>query len=489
MERNDRDYVRDFADFPGRCLLRLHADGLERGATRAWVRTPLVMSTKFPVPMAPVVSNPAMPDSASTGLRHSAIPTRSFPTSGTILSPSTSRISTGPRAATTSGWGFDIYRLALNHTQPEFPSARQLQCRGPLQLQPGSDTAIDGERQWSVSTSAGSQYNAMAAYLLGLVTDGGRLLQVPDEYTTRTGMYSFYIRDQWQATRNLTINYGTRYEYFPLPTRTDRGMERYNFDTNQMLVCGIGNVPKDCGTKVGKVYFSPRLGIAYRANEKTVVRSGFGINWDPWNLARPLRTNYPVLWLRKTSPLLRRSAGRRRCRRVCPWFRCRILGNGIIPVPGNYAVTTTDDQYTRGYILNWNFTIERQLPGKFVGQVGYVANRAVHTPSVLDLNAGQVLGADRAGQPLFAKFGRSAGTSLVEGTRYSTYHSLQAQLNRRFSGGFQLGTAYTWSKVIGMCCEEENNAGPRIKALNYLDLNRTVLNSDRHSQLADQRDL
>ena len=46
-------------------------------------------------------------------------------------------------------WGFDIYRLALNHTQPEFPSARQLQCRWPFQLRTRSYTAIDGERQRS----------------------------------------------------------------------------------------------------------------------------------------------------------------------------------------------------------------------------------------------------------------------------------------------------------------------------------------------------
>ena len=46
-----------------------------------------------------------------------------------------------------------------------------------------------------------------------------------------------------------------------------------------------------------------------------------------------------------------------------------------------------------------------------------------------------------------------------------------------------MAAAYTWSKVIGLCCEEENNAGPRIKALNYLDLNRTVLNSDRTHNL------
>ena len=375
-------------------------------------------------------------------------------------------------------FGFDIYKLALNHTQPEFPSAGSATAAGRFNFGQGPTQLSSLNAAGQVVTSAGSQYNAMASFLLGLSTDGGRLLQVPDEYTTRTGMYSFYVRDRWQFSRKLTLSYGTRYEYFPLPTRADRGMERYNFDTNQMLICGVGSVPKDCGTKVGKLYFSPRLGIAYRANEKTVLRSGFGINWDPWNLARPLRTNYPILaalniaapnalgWATTLSQGL-------------PQVPVPSIGNGIIPVPSNYAVTTTDDNYTRGYILNWNATIERELGAGFVGQLAYVANRAVHTPSVLDLNVGQVPGLDRAGQPLFAKFGRTAGTSLVDGISYSTYHSMQSQLNRRFSHGIQVGAAYTWAKLIGLCCEEENNAGPRIKALNFLNLNRTVLNSDR----------
>jgi hypothetical protein len=112
------------------------------------------------------------------------------------------------------------------------------------------------------------------------------------------------------------------------------------------------------------------------------------------------------------------------------------LGNGIIPIAGNYALNTTDDTYTRSYILNWNLTMERQLPGSFIAQVGYVANRAVHTPGVLDLNAGQVPGHDRAGQPFFQKFGRQASTNLVDSVGFSTYHSLQSQLNRRFSGDF-----------------------------------------------------
>lgn len=375
-------------------------------------------------------------------------------------------------------FGLDLYRLALNHTQPEFPSAGSATAAGRFNFGQGPTQLSTINAAGAATTSAGSQYNAMASFLLGYVTDGGRLLEVPDEYHTRTGMYSFYIRDQWQATRNLTVNFGTRYEYFPFPTRGDRGMERYNFDTNQMLICGVGQVPKNCGTKVGNLYFSPRAGIAYRANEKTVFRTGFGINWDPWNLARPLRTNYPVLAaLNISAPATLGWATT--LKQGLPAVPVPDLGNGVIPVPANYAVTTTDDSYTRGYILNWNATVERQLGSGFTGQVAYVANRSVHTSSVLDVNAGQIPGLDRAGQPLFAKFGRTAGTSLVDGISYSSYHSLQTQLNRRFSNGFQIGSAYTFSKVIGLCCEEENNAGPRIKAWNYLSLNRTVLNSDR----------
>jgi hypothetical protein len=380
-------------------------------------------------------------------------------------------------------FGFDIYRLALNHTQPEFPNnTSNATAAGRFNFGRGPTLLSTVNAAGQATTSAGSQYNAMATFLLGLATDGGKLLQVPDEYTTRTAMYSFYVRDQWQVTRNLTLNFGTRYEYFPMPSRSDRGVERYNFDTNQMMICGVGDVPKDCGTKVGKMYFSPRVGIAYRANEKTVFRSGFGINWDPWNLARPLRTNYPILAafaIQAPNSL----SWARRLQEGLPPVPVPDIGNGLINVPPNYALNTTDDEYKRAYILNWNFTIERELGAGFAGQAGYVANRTVHTAGVLDLNAGQVPGLDRAGQPFFQKFGRTASTNLVDSIGYSTYHSLQTQLNRRFANGFQVGAAYTWSKVIGLCCEEENNGGPRIKALNYLGLNRAVLNSDRTHNL------
>lgn len=375
-------------------------------------------------------------------------------------------------------FGVDIYRLALNHTQPEFASGGTSSAAGRLDFGQGPTQArINGV------TTAGNDYNAFASFLLGRVTGGGRLLQVPDEYSTRTAMYSAYVRDQWQVNRKLTLNFGTRYEYFPMPTRADRGMERYDFATNEMLVCGTASIPKDCGTKVSKLLFSPRIGVAYRLSDRTVVRSGFGLNWDPWNLARPLRTNFPILVVNNLQTPDSLGWATTLTQGLPQVPVPQVGSNGRLLLPTSYAVNTTDDSYKRGYILSWNATVERQLGKGFVGQVGYVANRSVNIAGVVNVNAGQVIGAGRNGQPLFQKFGRQAETNLVDNWSYSTYHSLQAQLNRRFSNGVQIGAAYTWSKVIGFCCNNDNNGGPRIPAISYLDLNRSVLDFDRTHNL------
>ncbi len=107
--------------------------------------------------------------------------------------------------------------------------------------------------------------------------------------------YSFYVRDGWQVNQKLTLSIGTRWEYYPMPQRSDRGIERYDFATNTMKVCGSGDVPDDCGVKLSKKLFSPRLGIAWRISDSFVMRTGYGITYDPISLARTFRTNYPML--------------------------------------------------------------------------------------------------------------------------------------------------------------------------------------------------
>lgn len=378
------------------------------------------------------------------------------------------------RGAHNIRFGMDIYHLQLNHTQPEFAGAaggaagRLNFGQGPTQL-----------RLPNGNVAAGNQFNAMGTFLLGLVDGGGRILQVPDIYRTKTTMYSFYIRDQWQVNRKLTLSYGTRLESFPMPWREgSRGMERYDFATNEMIVCGVGGNPRDCGTKVGRLYLSPRIGLAYRLNDKTVIRTGFGINWDPWNLARPLRTNFPILAAFNLAPPALGWATT--LSQGLPILPEPVVGsNGRIAIPTNYAVNTTGDSFQRSYIMNYNFTIQRDLGKNWTIQSGYVASRAVRVSGRLNLNAGQVIGADQAGQPLFTRFGRAVETSLVTAIGDNNYHSLQTTLNKRFSGGLQAGVAYTWSKAMTYCCNEDNNGGPLVPALSYLNLNYVPAQFDR----------
>ena len=366
-------------------------------------------------------------------------------------------------------YGIDYYKQDLNHLQAEFAGQNQ-GAQGGFNFT-GGPTLLRGG-------ATNSNYNSYAAFLLGLPFNYGTTYQVDDVYGTRTKFFTAYAQDTYQVSQKLTLNYGIRYANIPMPRRIDRGMERYDFVNNKMLVCGVGVVPTDCGTKNSNLLFSPSLGIAYRPNDKTVIRTGFGINWDPLNLIRALRTNYPMLLILNGDstdtylPVSRLEQG-------IPAAVVPNLGNGIIDIPNNYALTSTGDSYKRSYLASWNMTIQRQLTKGFTLQAGYVANRAIRVTNYMDLNAGQVIGAGSAGKPFFNTVRRNVQTALVESLGHTNYDSLQTQLTRRFSGGFQVNFGYTWSKAIGFCCNGGNDGGPAIMARAYIDRNRTVMSFDR----------
>ncbi len=97
--------------------------------------------------------------------------------------------------------------------------------------------------------------------------------------TVRGWASGVYLRDQWQITPKMTASVGVRWEYYPFPTRTDRGLEMFDFNTNLLQVCGIGAAnPQVCDIKVQKDLFTPRLGLAYRPTDDTVIRVGFSRN-------------------------------------------------------------------------------------------------------------------------------------------------------------------------------------------------------------------
>ncbi len=178
-------------------------------------------------------------------------------------------------------FGFDLVRHHLNHWQHEIGQGP----RGYLGFN-GGETALKGG-------AAPNQFNAFGAYLLGLSDDTEKSIQ----YILLTGrewQFGWYARDRWQVSRNLTINLGLRYEYYPLMTRGGKGLERYDPQTNLMYLGGRGSNPMDLGFTVSHKLFAPRVGIAWRLGDKTVIRSGYGINYDPIPFSRPLRGRYPL---------------------------------------------------------------------------------------------------------------------------------------------------------------------------------------------------
>ncbi len=366
-------------------------------------------------------------------------------------------------------FGADFYQQQLNQTQPEFVGA-PWGASGGFGFAAGQTSFRARPGQTAPNTS---EYNSWASFLLGHTNNLGRLLMVPDEFTTRFSLYSAYIRDQWQVNNKLTVNLGVRWEYFPFPTRADRGLEQYDFAQNKMLVCGVGVVPRNCGVNESKKKFAPRAGIAYRIQDDFVIRAGYGITNDPYNLGRPFRTNHPLLIpfnqtaANSWTPASRFDDG-------IPAIVAPPLGNGIIDIgPFVEANTVIANQWTRGYIQSWNVALQKRFGTGWVAEAAYVATRAVNQLGNLNRNAGLV-GGGNASRPLAVRFGRFANTIQVTGLGTYTYDSLQTKLERRFSSGFQALFAYTYSKNMGTAGNINSDGGPRIHLPEYFHLNRAV---------------
>lgn len=375
-------------------------------------------------------------------------------------------------------FGMDIARQTLNHLQAEW--------NGGGNAEPGSGGFIFNQGPTQLCSAAnsagtacstfqqGNQFNSFATFLLGYHSGAGRTLLVEPPIIFKSQAYSFYIRDGWQVNQKLTLTYGTRYEYYPMPQRVGRGIERYDVNTNTMLVCGVGDVPKDCGVKMSKKLFSPRVGIAYRFSDSFVLRTGYGLTYDPISLARTFRTNYPMLLAFNIVPA-NAAIPAGLLRDGIPATPLVPITNGRAAVPGTVNVLTLGDEFKRPYIQSWNLVLEKNIGWGFVANAGYIATRTVGQSGQINLNAGLV-GGGTASQPLNQRFGRVATTNLQNGLFNSHYDSMQANLKRRFSNGLQLQASYTWSKAIGMAGLGGDNDGTlAISEPNFIHLNRGVL--------------
>jgi hypothetical protein len=333
-------------------------------------------------------------------------------------------------------FGFDLVRHHLNHWQPE------LSVGGPRGY-----FDFGGNITTTKGGAAANQYNAYAQFLLGLSDDTEKGLQ----YILMTGrewQFGWFAEDRWQVSRNFTLTLGLRYEWYPLMTRCcGKGIESYDPVSNNVYMGGRGNVPMDAGITVSHKLFAPRVGIAYRLNEKTVIRTGYGINYDPIPFSRPLRGWYPlVIDAAFTAPNGFSPAGT--IEKGVPPVIGPDLSSGAIPLPGNVAERSPwGGLIHRGYEQSWNFTVERTLPQNILMSVGYVASHTSHLLADYDINAGYP-GSGTANLPYNLAYGRTVATQMWDGYLSSNFNSLQVAVTHSFSNGLMVKSAFTWSHTI-----------------------------------------
>jgi hypothetical protein len=309
------------------------------------------------------------------------------------------------------------------------------------------------------------QVNSMASFLLDVPSLFQRDLAIYFP-SYRTTMLFTYLQDKWQVTPKLTLDLGLRHDFYPPATPRQRGgFSNYDPETNSLVVAGFGNNPMNLGRKTYYTGFAPRLGLAYRFDTKTVIRGGFGLSWIPFPDNKYAWDNFPV----KQSNVYNSLNAYGQAQPAANVYGSMSTGfpapqganipsNGIIAantpqlLAQNIASMIMLD-YREGYIEAWNFAIQRQLPKNFTLELGYVGNHTVRAPVAYNINASFVFNSGANGRPLYQKFNKNADVNLRYVGVSNNYNSLQTKFDRRFSGGFMLTTAYTFSKAMGYSSE------------------------------------
>ena len=223
------------------------------------------------------------------------------------------------------------------------------------------------------------------SFLLGDVTTFNRYVSTSTnakEFQKRT---FFYAQDTWRATHNLTLNLGVRWDlYFPESTNGPGNGALLNLKDGYLHVAGIGGVPSDLGWTVDKAkQFSPRLGVTYQLDPKTVIRAGYGRSFDTGVFGsifgHTITQNIPVLANQQingsgTGEAFTLAAG------PTPYATIPVPSNGLLPNPGSTVSSSSRPNPLHLTTIDaWNLSLQRALTPTLSLTAAYVANKGTHT--------------------------------------------------------------------------------------------------------------
>jgi hypothetical protein len=230
-----------------------------------------------------------------------------------------------------------------------------------------------------------------ATFVLGEVTQYQRYASTSTNAKEFQKRVFFYGQDTWRATPNLTLNLGVRYELYWPETVNGKGngalmiMNSATDTTGFLQVAQYGKFGSNMGYSPSYKAISPRIGVAYQLNPKTVIRSGYGRSFDlgifgsifghssTQNL--PILTNQSIAQPSGPNSFALTLAQGPGLPPVTP-----IPASGLLPNPGNAVSSIARPSPLRLPTIDaWNLSIQRSITPTLSVTVAYVGNKGTHT--------------------------------------------------------------------------------------------------------------
>jgi hypothetical protein len=370
-------------------------------------------------------------------------------------------------------FGVDFRVERLNVLQPPSPTGI-FNFTAPFSNSRGTTNTIGAQpgNATTGSVLSGQTGNALASFLLGQVSNFSIDLQ-QNVIHPRARILEFFAQDDFKVTPRLTVNAGLRYTLNFPSTETDNQGAIFNLQTQQLEYLGKNGFP-ETARELHKLNFGPRLGIAYRLTDRTVLRSGYGLVWQE---QAGITTPFTIPQFPFIQTVTQRSLDG-----VTPAFTLS-AGPNVQPIPLTpdaglgQGVFSVDRDLGSGYVQQWNLAIQREITGNLVAEVAYAGSKVTHV-GIPDSNIdqltveqlaqgnsllqqvtnpffGQIPRSSSLGDPtipraqLLRPFPRFTAVSLYRNNVGNTsYNALQAKLEKRLSRGLAFLICYTRSKLI-----------------------------------------
>ncbi len=289
--------------------------------------------------------------------------------------------------------------------------------------------------------------NAAADFMLGYVqsdtTAGPEIRNEVAEW--RDG---FFVVDNWQATKKLTLNLGLRYE---LPT-VPYTVNGYATILNAAQTALIPSTIPSAGFKFidpNHKDFAPRFGLAYRATEKTVIRAGFGIYYNPnqTNSFTFLSSNPPFSAVITCTATL-----------AAPITFANPSPTSACGTANIFNIITPNPHLPSPYMNQWTFGVQQGLWASAALDVQYIGSHTLHLDRSYYNNTplpGPGTVASRRPNPLFGDI------RTIQNDEISNYEGVSVELRQRFSHGITALASYTWSHDLDVSTDSNGGGYPQ----------------------------